>query len=100
MASFPLIAVGLIRAVTAVAWGRPGTPERQFYERLNDELSVEHMGLATRSGLHAALIGLAGVMIMAVAAPRFVLFAIIGAFWLTSVATLVRFGLLQRAAEP
>lgn len=100
MAVFPLWAIASIRALTVAPRGEPGTAERRFFDRLNDELSVQHMAQAHRLGFYAALVGLAGVMITAVAAPRGVIFAVIGAFWLASVTTLVRFGLLQRAAEP
>jgi hypothetical protein len=100
MATFPLFALATIRMLSFAPRGEPGSAERRFFDRLNDELSVAHMAEAHRTGLYAALLGLVAVMVTAVAEPRGVIFAVLGAFWLSSVATLVRFGLLQRAAEP
>lgn len=96
----PVLCVLFVCALSPFPRGKPGSRERKFYERMNDELSATHMGVAFRYGFFAAMVGLIGVLVTALFAPKGVLFALIGAFWLATVTTLVRFGLLQRAAEP
>lgn len=96
---YPLWALALSATLISGPRGKPGTPERRNFERLNDELTIAHAGVAYRWGFFAALGGLGGVTATAVLAPKGVLFAVIAACWLAAMTTVIRFGLLQRAAE-
>lgn len=99
-AAFPVLAFGLTNALILGRRGKPGSAVRRDFEDLNDELSRAHAGIAYRDGFRAAFVGLIAIGATAMLAPRGVLFAVTGACWLASVTTLIRFGLLQRAAEP
>lgn len=98
--AFLLLSAAFAGSIIIGPRGKPGTSERRNFERLNDELTLAHPGVAYRYGFFAACIGFAAIAITGLVAPQCVLFAVIGACWLASVTTLVRFGLLQRAAEP
>jgi hypothetical protein len=97
---FLALAGASIANLPAGPYGKPGTPQRRFFDRLNDDLSVAHAGQAYRWGLYVALAGLIAVLLAATFMPRATPFTAIGVLWLASVTTLVRFGLLQKAAEP
>jgi hypothetical protein len=98
--AFLVLAGGSIANLPAGPYGKPGTPQRRFFDRLNDDLSVAHAGQAYRWGLYVALAGLVTVLVVATFVPGATPFAAIGALWLAAVTTLVRFGLLLMAAEP
>lgn len=98
--AFLLLSAAFAGSIIIGPRGRPGTSERRNFERLNDELTLAHAGIAYRYGFFAACLGFAAIAATALLAPQGVFFAVIGACWLASVTTLVRFGLLQRAAEP
>jgi hypothetical protein len=100
VAYYPILAFGLTQALIAGRRGKPGSIARSDFEGLNDELTVAHAGIAHRWGLYAAFAGLIAIAATALLAPKGVLYPVIGTCWLASMTTLVRFGLLQRAAEP
>jgi hypothetical protein len=73
--------------------------QREYVEELGDELSRQHAGVAFRWGATAFLVGLGAVLLASLYAPQWVRPTAVAAIWLGAVATSIRFGLLQRAAE-
>jgi hypothetical protein len=69
-------------------------------EAYSDELSREQARLAFRAGYIAMALGLAATLVIGLVAPERTLDAVLGAVWLGFTACCVRFGLLQREAEP
>jgi hypothetical protein len=97
----PFTVLGVFGQIIPWLWPRLAFTRRQreWIEDMEDDLSRDHAGRAFNLGAYGFVLGLAGVIAAALLAPQFVLQAAVAALWLGTVATSIRFGLLQRAAE-